>query len=63
MANMLDYLQWRGDLSIERAPLCDVDYLIFSGMSYVPFDGVVGADFSAPRSATEAKPVPAGSGG
>ena len=54
MANMLDYLQWRGDLSIERAPLCDVDYLIFSGMSYVPFDGVVGADFSAPVSLGEA---------
>ena len=38
MANLLDYLAWRGDLPLSAVPLCDVDALIFARLSYVPFD-------------------------
>ena len=40
MANLLDYLAWRGDLPLSAVPLCDVDALIFARLSYVPFDGI-----------------------
>lgn len=40
MANLLDYLAWRGDLTLQGVPLCDVDALIFARLSYVPFDGI-----------------------
>ncbi|MBR6541709.1 MAG: DUF2974 domain-containing protein [Anaerotignum sp.] len=41
MANMFDYLTWRGDLSLTQSPFQDVDSLILSTMSYIFFDGVV----------------------
>ncbi len=43
MANLLDYLAWRGDLPLAAVPLCDVDALIFARLSYVPFDGIAEA--------------------
>lgn len=36
--NMLDYLDWRGDLPFERDPLNEVDALIFSMISYYEFE-------------------------
>lgn len=41
MANFLDYLDWRGDLSFAQSPFNPVDNLILSQLSYVAFDGVV----------------------
>ena len=41
MANMFDYLTWRGDLSLFQSPFQDVDSLILSTMSYIFFDGIV----------------------
>ncbi len=41
MPNLTDYLQWRGDLPFTAAPLCEVDNLIFSLLSYIDFDGIV----------------------
>ena len=41
MANMFDYLTWRGDLSLSQSPFLDVDSLILSTMSYIFFDGIV----------------------
>ncbi|MFA7189380.1 MAG: Mbeg1-like protein [Sphaerochaetaceae bacterium] len=35
---IFDYLLWRGDLSFESSPLCEVDYLVFSRMAYLPFE-------------------------
>lgn len=46
MANLFDYLEWRGDLTFEQSPLNEVDNLIFSWLSYVAFDGVVAEEFS-----------------
>lgn len=34
MANMMDYLAWRGDLSLHAAPWCGVDSLIMASFSY-----------------------------
>ncbi len=42
MANLLDYLAWRGDLSLERAPFGPVDALVLAALSYVRLDGLVG---------------------
>lgn len=36
--NMLDYIEWRGDLSFERDPFNEVDALIFSLISYYEFE-------------------------
>ena len=41
MANLLDYLEWRGDLSIDRDPFNEVDNLILAELSFVDFRGIV----------------------
>ena len=46
MANVFDYLAWRGDLPFSVAPFNAVDSLILSRLSYLPFDGVVPAAFT-----------------
>ena len=39
VGNLLDYLAWRGDLSLDRVPFGPVDGLVLSVLSYVHFDG------------------------
>ena len=41
MATVLDYLDWRGDLSFSAIPVCEADNLIFSMLSYLDFSGLV----------------------
>jgi hypothetical protein len=41
MANVMDYLEWRGDLSFRAAPFNEVDNLILSQLVYVEFEGIV----------------------
>lgn len=41
MASMLDYIAWRGDLSFSSSAPNEVDALIFSTLSYIPFRGSV----------------------
>ena len=41
MANIYDYLDWRGDLTFEQSPFNEVDNLVLSGVAYVFFDGIV----------------------
>lgn len=41
MANMMDYLDWRGDLTFELSEFNEVDSLILSQLVYVAFDGIV----------------------
>ena len=38
MANLFDYLEWRGDLTFEQAPFNHVDNLILSCLGYVVLD-------------------------
>ena len=41
MANMMDYLEWRGDLDFHKAPFNEVDNLILTQIIYLDLDGVV----------------------
>ena len=41
MANLLDYLDWRGDLTLEQSPFNEVDNLILAELSFVDFQGIV----------------------
>ena len=40
MANIFDYLKWRGDLTFSQDPPNEVDALIFSGLSYIRYGAV-----------------------
>ena len=37
MADMFDYLKWRGDLTFRQDPVNEVDALVFSGLAYVRY--------------------------
>lgn len=41
MANMMDYLDWRGDLSFAASGFNEVDNLILAQLVYVDFEGIV----------------------
>lgn len=41
MANLFDYLLWRGDLTFAQAPFCAVDALVLSTLTYVHFEALV----------------------
>ena len=40
MANIFDYITWRGDLRFTQSPLNPVDNIIFSQLAYLPLDGI-----------------------
>lgn len=44
MADVLDYLHWRGDIRFSQLGVNDVDALIFSILSYIRYDGIVTED-------------------
>ena len=45
MSNILDYLDWRGDLTLDASPFCEVDNLILTQLSFADLDGIAdGAD-------------------
>jgi len=46
MANIIDYVLWRGDIPFAQVPLCAVDALVLSYLSYMPYDGLVSGEFS-----------------
>ena len=54
MADLFDYLQWRGDLTFAQAPVNPVDTLIFSALSYISFGGSVEALPEVPISLKDA---------
>lgn len=41
MANIFDYLKWRGDLSLKQSEFNEIDNLILSRFSYFPFDKII----------------------
>lgn len=41
MADMFDYLKWRGDISFSQVPVNPVDALIFSSLSYIYLADIV----------------------
>ena len=44
MADILDYIEWRGDLPINAVPLCEADALVFSRAAYLPLEGLLGEE-------------------
>lgn len=46
MANIIDYLHWRGDVTFEGSPLNEVDNLILANLSYMHFENVAKCSFS-----------------
>ena len=43
MANIVDYLAWRGDLTWSRSPFNDVDNLLLCTLTYTDFEKVIAA--------------------
>lgn len=41
MANIFDYIQWRGDISLLKDEFNEIDNLILSRFSYFPFDEII----------------------
>lgn len=44
MANILDYLDWRGDLPFTAAPFNEIDNLIFTQLCFLDLDNLVPSD-------------------
>ena len=44
MANLFDYLQWRGDVPFQADPFNEVDNLVLCELAYTDFDGIVPPD-------------------
>ena len=40
MANIIDYLDWRGDLTLEVSPFNEVDNLLLSELSFLDLAGL-----------------------
>ena len=47
MANLMDYLDWRGDLTLAERGFNEVDNLLMAELCFLDFSGIVPADFSA----------------
>jgi len=45
MANLFDYIFWRGDLDFSLVPFNAVDALLFAQISYMNFDGLIPENF------------------
>ena len=41
MANLMDYMEWRGDVTFKASEVNEIDGLIFSQMSYVFFEDII----------------------
>ena len=54
MANILDYLDWRGDLTLTERGFNEVDNLLLAELSYLDFGGIVSPDFAQPIRLPEA---------
>lgn len=46
VANVFDYLLWRGDLHFTQSPVNEIDSLIFSRLAYLPFEKEIGSEFT-----------------
>ncbi len=40
LGTILDYIDWRGDLSLEESPFCEVDNLIMTQLSFMELDKI-----------------------
>ena len=58
MANIQDYLAWRGDVTFEYDPFNVVDNLVFSALSYVDLEGIMTAPDGIPAVSAEPQLMP-----
>ena len=58
MANMMDYLDWRGDLTFTASGFNEVDNLLFAELVYTSFDGIVTGQSEAEAAAPGRGPPP-----
>lgn len=47
MSNIIDYIKWRGDISVEASHFCDIDCLILSQIAMINFKGIVPPPFES----------------
>lgn len=48
--DLLDYVEWRGDLPFCKSAFCDVDALVLCQLSYLNFDGLLSEDVGKKKS-------------
>ena len=48
MANLIDYIKWRGDITFDISPFNEIDNVIFTQLSSIDFTDVVSSDTSDP---------------
>ena len=53
MANMFDYIKWRGDLSFYQSRFCAVDGLVLSALTFLNFDALGGGEAMCIKSVTD----------
>ena len=41
MANIIDYIAWRGDIPVTQVPIGEIDALILSYLSYMPYEAII----------------------
>jgi len=44
MANIIDYIKWRGDITLKERDFNEVDGLIFTRLAYFPFEDLLSGD-------------------
>ena len=54
MANILDYLDWRGDLTLAERGFNEVDNLLMAELCFLDFSDIVPEGFDAPAPLPEA---------
>lgn len=45
MNNIIDYIDWRGDLTFKNSPINELDAAILSQLAYIDFSGIVSSEF------------------
>lgn len=54
MANIIDYLIWRGDIPFSVDPFNEVDALVLCQFEYIKLDGIVSANLAEKITVNEA---------
>lgn len=54
MADLFEYLEWRGDLTLGCSPFNEVDAMIISRLSYLPFESIIEKNTALGASVAEA---------
>lgn len=46
MKNIIDYIDWRGDLTFKQSSFNEIDAVIFTQIAYIDFSGIVSSEFN-----------------